>query len=44
MLIVINVDNKMNMKHDNVRMIRIILDLLELESGRGVIQNMETIY
>ena len=27
MLIMINDDNKMNMKHDNVRIIRIILDL-----------------
>ena len=63
MLIVIRGDNKMNMKRDNVRIIRIILDLhgvivdlredcslnmkslfyLELENGRGVIKNMETI-
>ena len=46
MLITINSDDKMNMKRDNVRIIRIILDsslnveilfYLELENGRDVI-------
>ena len=37
MLIMINGDNKMNMKHDNVRIIRIMLDL------HGVIVDSRTV-